>query len=95
MALIDKVNSSNLGPKVPSENKVSYDSAAFKKSKVHDTFSINGKPSLDLGKGVGPSGFDLNGVAPTGPLKDPGTISINQTFAKGKYENNLPGGVSI
>jgi len=95
MALIDKVNSSNYGPKVPSESQVSYNDAAFKQSKVHDQFSINGNPQLNLGKGVEPSLLDLNGVTPKKPLKDPGTISINKTFSKGKYEDNLPEGVSI
>ena len=95
MALINKVNTSNYGPKVPSENQTNYNEAAFKKSKVHDTFSINGQPKLSLGKGVNPSGFDLNGTTPKGPLKDPGTKSINNTFSKGKYEDNLPKGVSL
>ena len=95
MALINKVNTSNYGPKSPSENKARYNDVAFKQSKVHDQFSINGDPQLSLGKGVNPSGLDLNGVTPTGPLKDPGTISINKTFSKGKYEDNLPEGVSI
>ena len=95
MALIDKINKSSYGPKVPSENKINYNEVAFKKSRVHDTFSINGDPKLNLGKGVNPSGFDLDGATPTGPLKDPGTKSINNTFSKGKYENNLPQGVSL
>lgn len=90
MALVDK--KSQYGPKVPSEQKVNYFDAAFKSSKVHDQFSINGNPKLNL-NGANPSGFDLNGIKPKGPLKDPGTISINNTFAKGEYANNLPDGV--
>ena len=93
MALIDKANTSAFGPKVPSEQRVDYFDKAFKQSQVHDQFSINGNPQLNLGPNVRPSGFDLNGVTPTGPLKDPGTISINNTFAKGEYSNNLPSGV--
>lgn len=93
MALIDKVNTSPLGPKVPSEQKTPYFDKAFKQSKVHNQFSITGDPKLNLGK-VTPSGFDLNGVKPKGALKDPGTTSINNTFEKGEYTNNLPQGVT-
>lgn len=93
MALIDKATSSAFGPKIPSEQQVDYFDKAFKQSKVHDQFSINGKPKLNLGSSVSPSGYDLNGAKPSGPLKDPGTISINNTFANGEYSNNLPSGV--
>jgi len=95
MALIDKVNQSDYGPKSPSEALTPYIDKAFKKSQVHDTFSINGQGKPNLEKSIEPSILNLNGVPPSGPLKDPGTISINKTFAKGKYENNLPEGVSI
>jgi hypothetical protein len=37
-----------------------------------------------------PSTLDINGVKPAGPLKDPKTISINDSFSKGEYLNNLP-----
>tara|TARA_B100000927_G_C16310284_1_gene407116 strand:- start:237 stop:581 length:345 start_codon:yes stop_codon:yes gene_type:complete len=42
-----------------------------------------------------PSGLDLNGVAPTGPNADGGIPSINSTFAKGAYINNVPEGKSF
>ncbi len=41
-----------------------------------------------------PSGLDLNGVKPSGALKAPGTISINNTFSKGTYKDNLPPGAT-
>ena len=37
-----------------------------------------------------PSQLDINGVAPTSALKDPKTKSINDSFSKGQYLNNLP-----
>ncbi len=37
-----------------------------------------------------PSNYDINGITPIGPLKDPSTISINNTFIKGEYLKNLP-----
>jgi hypothetical protein len=37
-----------------------------------------------------PSVLDIDGINPKGPLKDPKTISLNNTFAKGEYLNNLP-----
>jgi hypothetical protein len=39
-----------------------------------------------------PSVLDINGLVPIGPLSDPGTPSINNTFAGGAYLNNLPEG---
>lgn len=38
-----------------------------------------------------PSGLDINGVVPVGPLNDPSTPSINNSFSQGQYLNNLPG----
>ena len=38
-----------------------------------------------------PSLLDINGVKPTGPLSDPNTPSINNSFSQGQYLNNLPG----
>jgi hypothetical protein len=37
-----------------------------------------------------PSQLDIDGVNPRGPLKDPKTRSINDSFSKGEYLNNLP-----
>jgi hypothetical protein len=38
-----------------------------------------------------PSQFDISGVLPTGPLNDPNTPSVNNSFSQGQYLNNLPG----
>jgi hypothetical protein len=38
-----------------------------------------------------PSLLDINGITPVGPLSDPNTPSINNSFANGQYLNNLPG----
>lgn len=38
-----------------------------------------------------PSLLDINGSVPVGPLSDPNTPSINNSFANGQYLNNLPG----
>jgi hypothetical protein len=37
-----------------------------------------------------PSVLDINGLKPTTALKDPKTVSINDSFLKGQYLNNLP-----
>jgi hypothetical protein len=37
-----------------------------------------------------PSALDTNGVTPNGPLSNPTTIPINNTFINGQYLNNLP-----
>ena len=37
-----------------------------------------------------PSLLDINGVNPVGPLRDPNTPPINNTFEKGEYLKNLP-----
>lgn len=37
-----------------------------------------------------PSELDTSGVRPTGPFKDPKTISINNSFDNGEYLKNLP-----
>jgi len=90
MALIDKIADSRFG--LQGQTPKGFDDAA-RASKLHNEYSINGAPKL--GGKPEPSGLDLNGVTPKGPLKDPGTISVNKTFSKGKYEDNLPEGVSI
>lgn len=38
-----------------------------------------------------PSLLDINGQKPTSPLSDPNTPSINDSFSRGEYLNNLPG----
>ena len=38
-----------------------------------------------------PSLLDIDGQKPTGPLSDPNTPSINNSFSQGEYLNNLPG----
>lgn len=38
-----------------------------------------------------PSLLDINGAVPVGPLSDPNTPSINNSFSQGQYLNNLPG----
>ena len=38
-----------------------------------------------------PSLLDINGTPPLGPLSDPNTPSINNSFINGSYLNNLPG----
>jgi hypothetical protein len=38
-----------------------------------------------------PSLLDINGTTPVGPLSDPNTPAINNSFANGQYLNNLPG----
>ena len=38
-----------------------------------------------------PSGLDINGQVPVGPLSDPSVPSINNSFSQGQYLNNLPG----
>ena len=62
---------------------------ASKQSKLHDEYSLNGNPFQQ--KKPAPSDLDLNGVKPTGPLNDPGYGTINDSFSKGEYLNNLPG----
>ena len=37
-----------------------------------------------------PSQLDVNGINPKGALSDPKTMSINDSFKKGTYLNNLP-----
>jgi hypothetical protein len=37
-----------------------------------------------------PSNYDIDGIVPRGPLRDPNTPPINNTFEKGEYLKNLP-----
>lgn len=90
MALIDKANDSRFG--LQGKTPLQFDKVA-KASLVHNEYSINGSPKL--GGRPEPSLLDLNGVKPKGALKDPGTISINNSFSRGTYGDNLPEGVSL
>tara|TARA_B100001093_G_scaffold457654_1_gene469500 strand:- start:3073 stop:3345 length:273 start_codon:yes stop_codon:yes gene_type:complete len=90
MALIDKIKDTKFGYGGADLPKFG-DTA--KASKLHNEYSLNGNPEV-LGKPE-PSEFDLNGINPLGALKDPKTPSINNTFSKGTYKNNLPGGASL
>lgn len=38
-----------------------------------------------------PSQLDINGQRPSGPLSDPNTPSINNSFQNGTYVGNFPG----
>lgn len=49
----------------------------------------NGQVPLDP-TSLAQSQLDLDGVAPTGPLNDPSYGTINNSFSKGKYLDNLP-----
>lgn len=42
-----------------------------------------------------PSTLDINGVKPKSSLRDSNFQSINNTFSKGTYRNNLPEGRSF
>jgi hypothetical protein len=44
-----------------------------------------------LEKSLMDSQLDLDGVVPKGPLSDPSYGTINNSFSKGKYLDNLPG----
>lgn len=89
MALIDRIKDTKFGFGGATLPKFG-DTA--KGSKLHFENSINGNPEV-LGS-PSPSGLDLNGVNPNGALKAPETISINNTFSKGTYKNNLPPGAT-
>jgi hypothetical protein len=66
-------------------------------------YSLNGSNFGDVNNayqsyndGVGnilpqPSLLDINGTPPVGPLSDPNTPSINNSFSNGQYLLNLPG----
>tara|TARA_B110000444_G_scaffold180499_1_gene169270 strand:+ start:2349 stop:2684 length:336 start_codon:yes stop_codon:yes gene_type:complete len=58
-----------------------------KLSKLHNEYSINDTPNIP-GK-PSPSDLDLGGVKPKSANKDPKTLSINNTFEDGTYENSL------
>jgi hypothetical protein len=39
-----------------------------------------------------PSTLDLNGQNPSGPLRNPGTVAINNSFINGTYRDSAPPG---
>ena len=91
MALLDKYNqnlSTLSGPKTP---KIPI--GATDQSKLHDEYSINGGPKQN-GKPA-PSGLDLNGIKPKGALSDKAYGTLNNSFKKGTYRDNLPDGASF
>ena len=98
MALLDKYNqggSTLSGPQSPNTPV-----GATKQSKLHDEYSLNGNPNVQfpnpfLKLKPSPSDLDLNGTTPNGSLKDPKYGTLNNTFSKGKYSDNLPEGASF
>jgi hypothetical protein len=90
MALIDKIKDTKFG--FGGADLPKFGDTA-KSSKLHKEYSINGNPEI-LGKPQ-PSLLDLDGVKPNGALSDPQTPSVNNTFSKGTYKNNLPEGASL
>lgn len=99
MALLDKYNqggSTLSNPPSPS----SPIGSITKQSGLHDEYSLNGNPNVQfpnpfLKLKPSPSDLDLNGTTPNGSLKDPKYGTLNNTFSKGKYSDNLPEGASF
>jgi len=91
MALLDKFNqnlSTLSGPKSPQ-----IPVGATDQSKLHDQYSLNGNPNLK--NKPTPSILDLNGTSPNGSLNDAQYGTLNSTFKKGTYKDNLPEGASF
>ena len=88
MGLQDKLSS--VGSTLSNLNGGTATVPIFKNSKLHDEYSIIGDPAI-AGK-PDPSELDLGGVKPTSANKDAATTSINDSFSKGTYRNNLPFG---
>jgi hypothetical protein len=71
---------------------------ATDQSKLQDEYSINGNPNIPMNGYFSmansikpsPSNLDINGVNPSSPLSDQGTIPINNSFANGTYQNSAP-----
>lgn len=105
MGLIDKLNlegsllqgSEGLGGIQPQKG-------ATGQSKLHDKYSLNGTEFGDVINQLSeydtrtsplspqPSNLNINGVNPTGPLRNPGTVAINNTFVNGTYRDSAPPG---
>jgi hypothetical protein len=99
MALLDKYNQggSTLSSPQPQSSPIG---STTKQSGLHNEFSINGNPNVQfpnpfLKLKPSPSDLDLNGTPPNGALNDPKYGTLNNTFSKGKYSDNLPEGVSF
>jgi len=98
MALLDKYNQGGSplsGPQTPT-----IPVGATKQSKLHDEYSLNGDPNVEfpnpfLKSKPSPSGLDLNGISPNGSLNDSKYGTLNTTFKKGTYRDNLPEGASF
>lgn len=91
MALLDKYNqniSTLSGPQSPTTPV-----GATAESKLHDQYSLNGNPKLK--NKPSPSILDLNGTSPNGALNDSAYGTLNNTFKKGTYKDNLPEGASF
>ena len=73
-------------------------------SKLHDKYSLDGTDSTAVTSQINeyddgvqnitpsPSTLDLNGNTPTGPLRNPSTLAINNTFVNGTYRDSAPPG---
>jgi hypothetical protein len=85
MGLQDKLSS--VGSTLSNLNGGTASVPIFKSSKLHYEYSITGNPAID-GK-PNKSELDLGGVEPTSANKDATTLSINNTFKDGTYENSL------
>ena len=91
MGLQDKLSS--VGSTLSNLNGGAATVPIFKNSRLHNEYSINNSPNIP-GK-PDPSELDLGGVNPTSANKDATTISINDSFSKGTYRDNLPVGGSF
>ena len=69
-----------------------YSLTGFQKSLVNKQYQQydDGVPNLL----PNPSGLDLEGIKPKTALKSPKFPSVNNTFARGTYKNNLPKGAA-
>lgn len=98
MALLDKYNQGGSTLSSPQSPKIPV--GATNQSKLHDEYSLNGNPNVQfpnpfLKLKPSPSGLDLNGTSPKGSLNDPTYGTLNNTFKKGTYKDNLPEGASF
>ena len=95
MGLLDKLTTngstySNLNGG-PTPNNLSN----LKQSQLHNEYSLNGDPRLNV-PFTQPSELDAsNGQTPIAPLKAAGVTSLNDTFSKGTYKNYSPEGKSF
>jgi hypothetical protein len=105
MGLIDKLqNEGSLFQGAAGLGGIQPQSGATGRSKLHDKYSLDGTDSSDVITQLGeydtrtstlapqPSNLDTNGENPTGPLRNPGTVAINNTFINGTYRDSAPPG---